>query len=68
VSYRELDATHIIATLDKLCHRIEERFPGAGLAGVGRELGGLARECAREADSLGQPNWAIRAGVARCSR
>ncbi|MEO7965957.1 MAG: hypothetical protein ABIT38_18760 [Gemmatimonadaceae bacterium] len=62
-SYRELDATQIIATLERLCFRIEERFPGAGLAGVGRELFSLSRECARDADSLGRPNWTIRAGV-----
>jgi hypothetical protein len=62
-SYRELDATQIIATLERLCNRIEERFPGAGLAAVGRELFGLARESAREAESLGRPNWPIRIGV-----
>ena len=64
MTYRQLDAAHIIATLERLCHRIEERFPGAGLAGVGKELVSLARDCAREAESLGRPNWAVRAGVA----
>jgi len=63
VSFRELDASHIIATAERLCQRIAERFPGAGLAGVGRELLGLARECAREAELLGRPNWPIRLGV-----
>ena len=63
MSFRTLDATHIIATIERLGQRIEERFPGAGLSGVGRDLLGLARDCAREADSLGKPHWPIRAGV-----
>lgn len=63
MSFRTLDATHIIATIERLGQRIEERFPGAGLSGVGRDLLGLARDCAREADSLGRPHWPIRAGV-----
>ena len=62
-SYRELDASRIVATLELLCLRIEERFPGAGLAGVGRELLGLSRESARDADSLGRPHWPVRAAV-----
>ncbi len=64
MSFRTLDATHIIATIERLNHRIEERFPGAGLSGVGRDLFGLARECAREAESLGVPNWPVRVGIA----
>ena len=63
MSFRTLDATHIIATIERLGQRIEERFPGAGLSGVGRDLLGLARDCAREAESLGRPHWPIRAGV-----
>jgi hypothetical protein len=47
MSFRTLDATHIIATIERLGQRIEERFPGAGLSGVGRDLLGLARDCAR---------------------
>ncbi len=63
MSFRTLDATHIIGTIERLNHRIEERFPGAGLSGVGRDLFGLARECAREAELLGGPNWPVRAGI-----
>ncbi len=66
MSYLELDPTHIIATLERLCQRIESRFPDAALGGVGRELLGLARASAREAAALGRPHWPIRiaAGLA----
>lgn len=63
MSFRTLDASHIIATIERLNHRIEERFPGAGLSGVGRDLFGLARECAREAELLSAPNWPVRVGI-----
>ena len=64
MSFRTLDATHIIATIERLAQRIAERFPGAGLSRVGRELCDLARECAEDAAALGRPHWPIRAGVA----
>jgi hypothetical protein len=63
VSFRALDATHIIGTIERLGQRIEERFPGAGLSGVGNDLLGLARDCAREADALARPHWPVRAAV-----
>ncbi len=63
MSFRALDATHIIATIERLGQRIDERFPGAGLSGVGRDLLGLARDCAREADALGRPHWPVRLAV-----
>ncbi len=67
VSFRTLDATHIIGTIERLNHRIEERFPGAGLSGVGRDLFGLARECAREAEALGVPRCASGSPPPSCS-
>ena len=36
--YRALDADKIIATIDLLQRRIDERFPGAGLARVAADL------------------------------
>ena len=63
MTFRSLDATHIIGTIERLRRRITERFPGAGLSGVGDDLFGLARECAQEADLLARPNWPIRLGV-----
>jgi hypothetical protein len=60
MSYRELDAQKILETLDRLGHRIEERFPGAGLGRVARDLRGLADAAVREAAALGAPNWPVR--------
>jgi len=64
MSFRTLDASRIISTVERLAQRIDERFPGAGLSGVGRDLAGLANDAAREAESLGKPHWPLRAGVA----
>jgi hypothetical protein len=63
VSFRELDAGHIVRTLERLSQRIEERFPGSGLGNVARDLIGLARDCASEAELLGKPNWPVRIGA-----
>lgn len=46
MAYRALDSAQIIATLQQLVRRIEERFPGAGLAAVARELLALSSFCA----------------------
>lgn len=60
---RELEPTHIIATLDRLRQRIEERFPGAGLGRLAADLLALARESAAASAALARPYWAIRIGV-----
>jgi hypothetical protein len=58
--YRALDAGKIIATIEVLKQRIDERFPKAGLAGVARDLSAAARDCARKAATLARPQWALR--------
>jgi hypothetical protein len=65
-TYRALDETKIIATLERLRNRIGERFPESGLRKVAEELitvGGEVSECVAYIRS---PNWPIRiaAGVA----
>lgn len=62
--YRSLDSRRILATLEVLTNRIDERFPGAGLGSVGRELLAISRFCATEAQELGHPNWQVRATAA----
>ena len=64
MAYRSLNSTYIFATLEKLRHRIEERFPGSGLSAVAKELEALGRFCAREAEELGKPHWPIRGAAA----
>lgn len=63
MTFRALDAGKIIETQERLSQRIEERFPGSGLGRLSRDLLGLSRDCAREADSLGEPNWPLRIGA-----
>jgi hypothetical protein len=61
--YRALDADKIIATIDRLKLRIDERFPGASLAGVARDLSAAARETEQKARALGRPHWLLRLGL-----
>ena len=42
--YRHLNAERIAGTVDCLCRRVEERFPGSGLSRVSRELLEVARQ------------------------
>ena len=60
MAYRSLDSAHIIRTLERLTHRIDERFPGAGLTAVSKELLALGRFCATEAEEVAKPHWPIR--------
>lgn len=61
MSFRSIDSGQILLTLDRLRQRIEERIPGAALARVARDLHALGGECAVEAESLGRPNYLLRA-------
>jgi hypothetical protein len=63
VSFRELDAGEIIRTIERLTQRIDARFPGSGLGNVSREFHALAGGSARDAESLGNPNWPVRIAV-----
>ena len=46
--YRKLDPQKTIATLKTLANRIDERFPGASLNGVCKDLSAIAEEtCGR---------------------
>lgn len=63
MAYRHLDSARILDTLDRLIHRIEERFPDAGLLKVAREFRVLASECVAEAIAISRPNWYVRIGT-----
>ena len=60
MTFRSLNSTQILATLEKLTHRIEERFPASVLSAVSRELLAIGRFCAAEAEEIAKPHWPIR--------
>jgi hypothetical protein len=53
--FRTLDATKIVQSLDLLSRRIDERFPGAGLAKVAAELTGIARDTGARSAMIARP-------------
>ena len=61
--FRTLDAREIVATLERLTHRIEERFAGAGLAKVCRELSEVASESEVRVQLIERHNIWLRLGV-----
>ena len=61
--YRSLDAERLVATLEKLQARIQERFPDRGIGAVCAELLEIARTDAHRTERLRRPNLWIRAGT-----
>ncbi len=61
--YRALDADEIIATIELLRQRIDERFPGAGLVRVAGDLSAAARDTEAKAKALAEPHVLIQAAV-----
>ena len=62
--YRTLSSEKLVETLDRLKLRIEERFPGAGLARVCAELRDVTAAASARADALQRPNLGLRAIMA----
>jgi len=58
--YRTLDPKLIIASLDQLVRRIDERFPGAGLGNVCRDLVALAKDTAGAVQEINRPHLFLR--------
>jgi hypothetical protein len=58
--YRTLDSRLIIQSLELLVRRIEERFPGAGLANVCRDLVDLSKETTSRAKKINRPHLFLR--------
>lgn len=65
-TYRELRLVEVRMTAEQLVRRIEERFPGAGLAGVCRDLVRQCDETERFVERVRQPNHWLRGGVVLC--
>ena len=61
--HRSLDAEAIAATIERLCLRVEVRFPGSGLAGVCRELDAVADRAAETSAWIGRPILPLRIAV-----
>ena len=59
--YRTLHSDKIIETLERLEDRIADRFPGAGLLQVCRELLEAARESKARIAAIEKPNYVLRA-------
>ena len=57
---RALDAGKIIATVDALKARINERFPGPGISGVAGDLSATVRDTRVEALALAKPICGLR--------
>lgn len=60
---RNLEAADVVATLERLHARMAERFPGAGLTAVCKDLNEVSRTVSRRARRLGRPYLLLRAGV-----
>ena len=59
-SFRRLDAVLVVQTVEKLRHRIGERFPDSGLRGVADALVSVASRARDTAPSLANPIWYLR--------
>ncbi len=63
-NFRQLDAREVVATLELLVRRIQERFPDSSLQRVCLELLAMGREAHRRAAWIRRPHWALRGLVA----
>jgi hypothetical protein len=63
MSYRTLDATQIVKTLQRLEARIKERFPGSGLVEVCHDLVAIAETTQLRSRTIAAPNLALRAAI-----
>ena len=59
-TYRALDATKIVETIQRLEERIGARFPGSGLSRVCADLGAVAQQTSQRISYVARPNWTLR--------
>jgi hypothetical protein len=59
-SYRALDPTKIVETLERLELRISSRFPNSGLSRVCDGLIDIAKQTSQRIDYVSRPNWTLR--------
>jgi hypothetical protein len=63
MSYRTLDAVHILDTLQRLEQRIGERFAGSSLLAICRELIEIAKSAQQRSAAIAAPNLGLRAAI-----
>jgi hypothetical protein len=63
MAYRALNPERIERTVERLVQRVEQRFPGSGLAGVVRELLGIAHHTAETAIWISRPLIPLRVAI-----
>jgi len=61
---RCLDVQRVSFTIDKLEHRIAERFPNSGLKKICQELHTISEETKQRADEISSPIWKVRVPTA----
>ena len=62
--YRSINPAAVVETINQLRSRVEERFPGSGLSKVAAELQLIGNQSVGRSAWIGQPQWALRAGIA----
>ena len=60
LTYRALDPTKIVETIERLEERIASRFPGSGLSRVCADLAGVAKQTSQRITYVDRPNWTLR--------
>jgi len=63
VPYKSLDEAAVARTIERLCERVEVRFPGSGLARVCRELDAIADRAAETSAWIRRPILPLRVGT-----
>jgi hypothetical protein len=61
--YRALDSGRIEHTIEQLARRVEQRFPGSGLAAVVRELQGIAHRTSETVAWISRPLLWLRGAI-----
>src|SRR3954468_15005850 len=64
MSYRDLDAHAVAGTIERLCRRVEHRFPESGLAHVCRELDKIGENTKQRARWIDRPIVSLRIAAA----
>ncbi len=61
--YHNLSSSKTLETIEKLGHRIDERFPNSNLKNVCDSLLEIARDSKARSEWIGRPQYALRVGV-----